>query len=84
MAWTGYADAVKAFDASHPGSKVTYQAVQPGAKDGCQKMLNAVSRVAVPPPLVVIGSLVSVLPLLLAFLAHQRFWCGGTTAGAVK
>ncbi|MFK0170581.1 carbohydrate ABC transporter permease [Streptomyces sp. NPDC090306] len=42
------------------------------------------SHVAVPPPLVVIGSLVSVLPLLVAFLALQRFWRAGMTAGAVK
>ncbi|MFF7333483.1 ABC transporter permease subunit [Streptomyces sp. NPDC008150] len=42
------------------------------------------SHVAVPPPLVVIGSLVSVLPLLIAFLALQRFWRAGMTAGAVK
>ncbi|MBU3867532.1 sugar ABC transporter substrate-binding protein [Streptomyces sp. 4503] len=38
----GYADAVKAFNKSHPDVKVTYQAVQPGAKGGYQKMLNAV------------------------------------------
>ncbi|MFE2559941.1 ABC transporter substrate-binding protein [Streptomyces sp. NPDC059352] len=38
----GYADAVKAFNRSHPGIKVTYQEVQPGAKGGYQKMLNAV------------------------------------------
>ncbi|KUJ64945.1 ABC transporter substrate-binding protein [Streptomyces albus subsp. albus] len=38
----GYADAVKAFNTSHPGVKVTYQAVQPGARGGYQKMLNAV------------------------------------------
>ncbi len=42
------------------------------------------SHVAVPPPLVVIGSPISVLPLLLAFLALQRFWRAGMTAGAVK
>ncbi|MET7757765.1 carbohydrate ABC transporter permease [Streptomyces sp. NPDC005389] len=42
------------------------------------------SHVAVPPPLVVIGSLVSIAPLLLAFLALQRFWRAGMTAGAVK
>lgn len=42
------------------------------------------SHVAVPPPLVVIGSLVSVVPLLIAFLALQRFWRAGLTAGAVK
>ncbi|ERK73192.1 carbohydrate ABC transporter permease [Leifsonia aquatica] len=42
------------------------------------------SHVAVPPPLVVIGSLVSVVPLIIAFLALQRFWRAGMTAGAVK
>ncbi|MFE3283417.1 carbohydrate ABC transporter permease [Streptomyces sp. NPDC059233] len=41
-------------------------------------------HVAVPPPLVVIGSLVSIAPLLIAFLALQRFWRAGMTAGAVK
>ncbi|MFD4259512.1 carbohydrate ABC transporter permease [Streptomyces sp. NPDC058534] len=42
------------------------------------------SHVAVPPPLVVIGSLVSIVPLLIAFLALQRFWRAGMTAGAIK
>ncbi|GAA4638415.1 carbohydrate ABC transporter permease [Actinoallomurus vinaceus] len=42
------------------------------------------SHVAVPPPLVVIGSFVSVVPLLIAFLALQRFWRAGMTAGALK
>ncbi|MEY9851874.1 multiple sugar transport system permease protein [Leifsonia sp. EB41] len=42
------------------------------------------SHVAVPPPLVVIGSLVSIVPLVVAFLALQRFWRAGMTAGAVK
>lgn len=42
------------------------------------------SHVAIPPPLVVIGSLVSVAPLLIAFLALQRFWRAGMTAGAVR
>ncbi|MGJ4842878.1 carbohydrate ABC transporter permease [Leifsonia sp. Le1] len=42
------------------------------------------SHVAVPPSLVVIGSLVSVVPLIVAFLALQRFWRAGMTAGAVK
>ncbi|MGY1433740.1 carbohydrate ABC transporter permease [Streptomyces reniochalinae] len=42
------------------------------------------SHVAVPPPLVVIGSLVSVVPLVIAFLALQRFWRAGMTAGALK
>ncbi|MQY07880.1 ABC transporter substrate-binding protein [Actinomadura macrotermitis] len=38
----GYADAVNAFNGSHPGTQITYQQVQPGAKGGYQKMLNAV------------------------------------------
>ncbi|MGW0120459.1 ABC transporter substrate-binding protein [Streptomyces sp. NPDC003327] len=38
----GYEDAVEAFNAEHPDIRVTYQAVQPGAKGGYQKMLNAV------------------------------------------
>ncbi|MFE9560927.1 ABC transporter substrate-binding protein [Streptomyces sp. NPDC006487] len=38
----GYEDAVKSFNDSHPNIKVTYQTVQPGAKGGYQKMLNAV------------------------------------------
>ncbi|WP_225804540.1 sugar ABC transporter substrate-binding protein [Streptomyces sp. NK15101] len=38
----GYEDAVKAFNAGHPDIEVTYQTVQPGAKGGYQKMLNAV------------------------------------------
>ncbi|WP_406405005.1 carbohydrate ABC transporter permease [Streptomyces sp. NBC_00879] len=42
------------------------------------------SHVAVSPALVVIGSLVSVAPLLIAFLALQRFWRAGMTAGAIK
>ncbi|MEU6739740.1 carbohydrate ABC transporter permease [Streptosporangium sandarakinum] len=42
------------------------------------------SHVAVPPPLVIIGSLVSIVPLLAAFLALQRFWRAGMTAGAFK
>ncbi|MEU1707598.1 hypothetical protein ABZ478_19650 [Streptomyces sp. NPDC005706] len=42
------------------------------------------SHVAVPPPRVVIGSLVSIAPLLIAFLALQRFWRAGMTAGAIK
>ncbi|MDN3267657.1 carbohydrate ABC transporter permease [Streptomyces sp. MA15] len=42
------------------------------------------SHVAVPPALVVVGSLVSLVPLLLAFLSLQRFWRAGMTAGAVK
>jgi multiple sugar transport system permease protein len=34
--------------------------------------------------LIAIGSLVSVLPLLIAFLALGRYWRGGLTAGATK
>lgn len=42
------------------------------------------SKVAVPPALVVIGSLVSIIPLVIAFLSLQRFWRSGLAAGAVK
>ncbi|MBT2395932.1 carbohydrate ABC transporter permease [Streptomyces sp. ISL-100] len=35
-------------------------------------------------PLVIIGSLVAVIPLIIAFLSLQRFWRSGLTAGAVK
>ncbi|MFJ9077372.1 carbohydrate ABC transporter permease [Streptomyces sp. NPDC102278] len=35
-------------------------------------------------PLVITGSLVAVIPLVLAFLGLQRFWRSGLTAGAVK
>ncbi|POX48263.1 hypothetical protein C3489_27615 [Streptomyces sp. Ru71] len=150
----GYADAVAAFNKSHPDIRVIYQAVQPGAKGGYQKMLNVVKAGNAPclaqvgyetlpsfaaqgalkdvhayrsvqeeaefPPAawnavsvgdqvygapvdtgpmalfynkkafdelhlkVVVGSLVSVVPLLIAFLALQRFWRAGMTAGALK
>ncbi|MFH0518542.1 carbohydrate ABC transporter permease [Streptomyces sp. M41] len=42
------------------------------------------SHIAVPPALVVTGSLVSVVPLVVAFIALQRFWRAGMTTGAVK
>ncbi|MDH6622477.1 multiple sugar transport system permease protein [Streptomyces sp. LBL] len=35
-------------------------------------------------PVVIMGSLLAVLPLILAFMLLQRFWRGGLTAGAVK
>lgn len=35
-------------------------------------------------PLVVIGSLLALLPLVVAFLLLQRFWRSGLTAGSVK
>ncbi|CAM5715592.1 MULTISPECIES: carbohydrate ABC transporter permease [Streptomyces] len=35
-------------------------------------------------PMVIIGSLVAVVPLIVAFLCLQRFWRSGLTAGAVK
>lgn len=38
----GYADAVKAFNAAHDDVHVRYQEMQPGAKGGYQKTLNAV------------------------------------------
>lgn len=38
----------------------------------------------VPYETVITGSLLSVIPLLVAFIALQRFWRSGLTAGAVK
>lgn len=35
-------------------------------------------------PMVITGSLLSVIPLLVAFIALQRFWKAGLTAGSVK
>jgi multiple sugar transport system permease protein len=35
-------------------------------------------------PVVVMGSLLAVLPLIVAFILLQRFWRSGLTAGAVK
>jgi multiple sugar transport system permease protein len=35
-------------------------------------------------PLVLTGSLLSIVPLVVAFLLLQRFWQSGLTAGAVK
>ncbi|RFU87515.1 carbohydrate ABC transporter permease [Streptomyces triticagri] len=35
-------------------------------------------------PVVIMGSLLAVLPLILAFLLLQRFWRSGLTAGSVK
>ncbi|NEE09237.1 carbohydrate ABC transporter permease, partial [Streptomyces sp. SID7499] len=34
--------------------------------------------------LAIVGSLVSVVPLVVLFLMLQRFWKSGMTAGAVK
>jgi multiple sugar transport system permease protein len=36
------------------------------------------------PALVLIGSVVSIVPLIIAFVALQRFWQNGLNAGAVK
>ncbi|GAA1556693.1 carbohydrate ABC transporter permease [Actinomadura kijaniata] len=49
-------------------------------------MWNASSRATQPElyPLVVTGSLVAVVPLVLAFVLLQRHWRSGLTAGAVK
>lgn len=44
----GYADAVKAFNASHPKIQVAYQQVTPGSKGGYDKMLNAVKAGSAP------------------------------------
>ncbi|MFI6879089.1 carbohydrate ABC transporter permease [Streptomyces sp. NPDC050400] len=35
-------------------------------------------------PVVIMGSLLAVLPLILAFVLLQRFWRSGLTAGAIK
>lgn len=35
-------------------------------------------------PTVLVGSLIAIIPLVLAFLLLQRFWRSGLTAGAVK
>lgn len=35
-------------------------------------------------PLVVIGSLLAVVPLIVAFVTLQRYWKSGLTAGSVK
>ena len=35
-------------------------------------------------PMVITGSLLSIIPLLLAFILLQRFWKSGLTAGSVK
>jgi multiple sugar transport system permease protein len=34
--------------------------------------------------LVVVGSLVAILPLIVAFLLLQRYWRGGLTVGSLK
>lgn len=34
--------------------------------------------------LVITGSLIAVIPLIIAFIGLQRFWRSGLTAGAVK
>ncbi len=34
--------------------------------------------------LVILGSLVSIIPLIIAFLSLQRYWRGGLTVGALK
>jgi multiple sugar transport system permease protein len=33
---------------------------------------------------VIAGSLVSIIPVIIAFLLVQRFWQGGLSAGSVK
>lgn len=42
------------------------------------------SHVDVAPAYVVVGSFVSIIPLIVAFIALQRFWRSGMTAGALK
>lgn len=34
--------------------------------------------------IIILGSLVSIIPLIIAFLSLQRYWRGGLTVGAVK
>jgi multiple sugar transport system permease protein len=34
--------------------------------------------------LVILGSLVSIIPLIISFLALQRYWQGGLAVGALK
>ena len=34
--------------------------------------------------LIIIGSLVSVIPLIIAFLSLQRYWQGGLAIGSLK
>jgi multiple sugar transport system permease protein len=34
--------------------------------------------------MIVIGSLVSVIPLVIAFLTLQRYWQGGLAVGSLK
>jgi multiple sugar transport system permease protein len=34
--------------------------------------------------LIIIGSLVSVIPLVIAFLSLQKYWQGGLSLGALK
>lgn len=45
---------------------------------------SQVSRAPELQVLVVVGSLVSVIPLIITFLSLQRFWRSGLSAGAVK
>lgn len=42
------------------------------------------SRIPLLQVLVIVGSLVSVIPLIITFLALQRYWRSGLSAGAVK
>jgi multiple sugar transport system permease protein len=34
--------------------------------------------------LIIIGSLVSIIPLVIAFLSLQRYWQGGLSLGSLK
>ena len=34
--------------------------------------------------IIIIGALVSVIPLIIAFLALQKYWQGGLSLGALK
>ena len=51
---------------------------------GAMGLYGALGEISVLQILVVVGSLVSVLPVILVFLGLQRFWRSGLTAGGVR
>lgn len=51
---------------------------------GLYSWQSQVSRYPELQTLTIVGSLVSVIPLIITFLALQRFWRAGLTAGSVK
>ena len=42
------------------------------------------SGVAAPTDKIILGSLVSVVPLIIAFLTLQKYWQGGLAIGSLK